>query len=918
MGPGSRHAPAQIVGRETQLAALGEALTVDESPGRVLLVGGPGAGTTTLWRAGIEIAEARGLRVLVASPGAAEVQLSFAGLADLIADVDLRALAGISPPQLHALEVALQRVAPTRGAPEPSAIAMGLLRALLAVSDRRRPLLIAVDDLQWLDRSSAEALAYAARRLIGHPVGFLLTRRPGADSIVERALAPSPLERIEVGAMSLGATRRMLFERLGLSLRARSMRELLETTGGNPLFALEIGRAILARGAPMIGDELPTPDSVEEVLETRVEELTDSERRLLLVIALSVKPRVTELERVVAPGALEAAIGAELVHLDGVRVRAAHPLLAAAARTHSRPAERRELHLALAQATGSEDVRARHLALAAQRPEEGLAATIAEAAERASARGAREEAAELTGHALRLTPPDSAARDDRLLALAAALVLAGEPQRVTELLEPQLETLPASARARARLLLVDGGAIDSLETFEKHLDRALAEGGADPGLRAAALARRAELWALGPVSRIADAEVWADEALSAANCAGPEEQRLALYALGWLRILRGKPIEELLTRTRSVADPNTTITDSIERVEAVRLVWRGETDQARSRLLALLALANERGEAVSHAFVRLHLCELELRAGAFGATERALDEWGQSRDLDLVVAPHYERCRALLAAGRGSAPEAERWAARAIAAAEPAGIAWDCLEARRAQGIVALLTADGSRARECLRSVWEHSERAGVEDPGAFPVAPDLVEALSEHAELDEAGTVCERLRTLARRSRHPWGLASVRRCEAVVRLASPGYDADAAEALVAAAADYERLGLRFDRARCLLALGRAQRRRNRWGEANRSLERASAAFAQVGAAGWSERCRSELARVGGPRSQPGALTPSERRAAELAAAGLSNKEIASELVITVRTVEAHLSSAYSKLGIRSRALLASRLSGLS
>jgi DNA-binding CsgD family transcriptional regulator len=159
-------------------------------------------------------------------------------------------------------------------------------------------------------------------------------------------------------------------------------------------------------------------------------------------------------------------------------------------------------------------------------------------------------------------------------------------------------------------------------------------------------------------------------------------------------------------------------------------------------------------------------------------------------------------------------------------------------------------------------------------------------------------------------------GAATAKRCGALVRLAASSYDEAAAAELAEAAAAYEQLGLRFDRARSLLLLGRGQRRHRKWAAARSSLEQAAAAFDEIGSPGWVEEARSELARVGGRRSQPvGELTAAEQRAAELAAQGLSNKEIARTLFVSVHTVEVHLSHAYAKLGIGSRAQLARRLS---
>jgi DNA-binding NarL/FixJ family response regulator len=266
--------------------------------------------------------------------------------------------------------------------------------------------------------------------------------------------------------------------------------------------------------------------------------------------------------------------------------------------------------------------------------------------------------------------------------------------------------------------------------------------------------------------------------------------------------------------------------------------------------------------------------------------------------------------------GRGLPDEAERWAASSLASAEPRGYHWQALEARRALGVAALLAHEPRRAAESLGAVWEHMRREGVDDPGVFPVAPDLVEALVELRRLDEARAVTGRLRGLSEEQEHPWGLAGANRSAALIALVSGAEGEHASVELAGAAAAYGALGLPFDRARTLLALGRAQRRARRWGAARAALEQAAAAFDELGSVGWAQDARSELERVGGRRPrEAGKLTPAERRVAELAAEGLANKEIASALFVTVRTVEVHLKHVYTKLGIRSRTQLARRLS---
>jgi hypothetical protein len=174
-------------------------------------------------------------------------------------------------------------------------------------------------------------------------------------------------------------------------------------------------------------------------------------------------------------------------------------------------------------------------------------------------------------------------------------------------------------------------------------------------------------------------------------------------------------------------------------VASQRLVWRGEVNRARATLTRPLSLADEQGEPTSYALQRLHLCELELRAGGWDEASRLLDEWAESSDREALILPMYERCRALLAAGRGLADDAERWATKAIAAADATGARWDELEALRARGIAASIAHKPEQTVDSLRTVWEHTRREGVDEPGVFPVAPELVEALAELGALKQA-----------------------------------------------------------------------------------------------------------------------------------------------------------------------------------
>jgi len=475
--------------------------------------------------------------------------------------------------------------------------------------------------------------------------------------------------------------------------------------------------------------------------------------------------------------------------------------------------------------------------------------------------------------------------------------------------------LPAgSARAAAHLLLAEAATTPSGE--EEHLALAIAESAGDPGLRAQALATRAQKLVVNRVREVVEAEQLAREALLTAQSAGADAELPALVAAAWVRVMRGRGVEDLLERSDELSSTASSLYDgSVQRPAAVRLAFRGELTRAREIFRRLLASADERGESRAGLVFILQLAEVELRAGHTSAAASLIEDWDQWAALAPEVAVVRARIDAVLAALRGDPGRAMELAATVLEASESDGWhGWGRLETMRAVGLVALLEREPERAIASLSAVWEHTVREGVEDPGAFPVAGDLVEALAESGRLKEANEVIARLDRLACEQHHPWGLATLKRSTAAVRLARSYHDAEAAE-LAAAAADFRALGLDFDSARSLLSLGRVQRRAKKQAAARASLEQARAAFEELGCIGWAELAGAERARVSGRAcAASGDLTPSEQRVAERVAGGLSNKEVAAQLFVSVYTVEAHLKNAYAKLGIRSRTQLAQRL----
>jgi hypothetical protein len=285
-----------MFGREEELGVVGGFLDFEGPVRALVLAGGPGIGKTMLWEAGVALAGERGLRVLATRPRDAEMHLSLAGLGDLLDGVDVAALDWLPVPQGRALAAAMLRTEAAT-APEPRAVAAALLSVLRGLA-AAEPLLVAVDDAQWLDRDSAIAIGFAARRLERWPVRFLLTTRSAGSAALEQAFEPTRRLVIDVGPLSLEATRRVLSGQLGVILPRRVLRRLYDAAEGNPLFALELGRALARRGPPEIDAELSVPGSLEGLLGARVDRLPPGQRRVLLAVALSAGASWRQLEAV--------------------------------------------------------------------------------------------------------------------------------------------------------------------------------------------------------------------------------------------------------------------------------------------------------------------------------------------------------------------------------------------------------------------------------------------------------------------------------------------------------------------------------------------------------------------------------------------------------------------------------------------
>jgi DNA-binding CsgD family transcriptional regulator len=718
---------------------------------------------------------------------------------------------------------------------------------------------------------------------------------------------------LTVGPLSFGATCKIIHDRLGIALHRATARRLHATSGGNPLFGLELARALADRGLPIRSDEpLPLPESIDALLVERIAGLEPKLRTTLLAVAVSPGARVPELVQVVGDDALEAAVGAGLVVADGEHVRCAHPLLGEAARIRTRSSERRGLHARLAAAVQDDQRRALHLAQSASGADREVAAEVAAAAERAADRGAMTVAVELGERALALTPAGDPARDERLLDAAELNLRAGRLSRVGGLLEPALEDLAeGSPRARAMVLLA-GAVASTPADSEALLTRALLQEPGRTRLRAQILIQRAVDLAVADVQQLARADAFATEALEIAReVRSFADQHAALGTLMWVRALRGQRLDELVAARSEIPEQPGWIYRSVDRIALVAMMWRGEIAAGRRGLAELLRLADERGESESYFALRVHLCELELRAGGWDAVEALLDEWETDRGEPQGHSAALLRCRALLRTGRGDVESALATARESIKVADEMWTQWHRLEALRALGVAQLLAGDPAGAAASLGEVWRHARAEGLENPGPFPVAPDLVQALVASGSVAQAADVADVLGAAAETQDHPWGRAAAARAHGWVSLGR-GDPERACSSFAEAAERFEALELLFDAARARGELGTALRRARRKREARESLERAVRALEELGSPGWARPVQEELRSLGGrQRTAASELTATERRVADLVAQGKTNKEVAASLVVTVSAVEAHLTRIYGKLGVRSRAELA-------
>jgi DNA-binding NarL/FixJ family response regulator len=901
----------ELVGRERELARVSGWLDdVPLGPCAAVVRGDAGIGKTVLWRAALEAAQARGFTVLSTRCVEAEMPLAFGGLADLLDAVLAEIAHELAEPQRAALAIAVGLEAPGDEPPDQFVLSRAFAAALRLLG-RDAPVLLAVDDVQWLDPPSRRLLAFAARRLGDAPVGILITQRGDAHDPLDLAHAlEHRMEEICLGPLSLGALHHLVRSRLGVRISRPMLARVHAASGGNPMFALEFARGVAthAGGSPGL---LPVPSSLEELVRERVAGYPEEIRPLLMVVAAVQRPRPSLLARTIegADSLLDAAIAAGAVTLgDDAVVRFSHPLLASAVYADVPPTRRRALHARVAALTDDLEERARHLALAAVDPDANVAGLLDEAAARARARGAPDAAAGLAEQALRLTPPqDVGAREDRALALGAYLADAGQIAAAAASLDEFLAG-GVSGPPRAQALLIRFDVEHDIEARARVAEEALAHAGDDRALRARVLIAASQSQANREA--FAASEALAREALAEAEQV--DDPALLATALAAVALRTVLPEPELLERAIALADVHGTLPRSRSpRVVLAELhLASGDVAGAREILEAELDAMRRRGREFERPRTSLNLAVLETAVGKWERAEQHLDEaWelafdGGDRHWEALV--RYQR--GALASLRGDIDEARQLARLGMAHGEahwPLFAAWN----RWVLGRLELSLGQPEGAWQLLADVVEPD--LWGDELELLQVIPDALEALVTLGRLDEAEAIL--IRFEAQFPEHLWAIPAVLRCRALVLLAR-GEAERAAAAGEQSAVGFEAAGFPFDRGRALLVAGEALRRAGDRRRAAEKLEAAKEIFAGLGARVWLERTEQELRRASPRPRSDRELTSAERRVASLVATGRTNREVAARLFTTVGTVEVHLTRIYRKLGLRSRTELARRV----
>ncbi|KIF79436.1 LuxR family transcriptional regulator [Streptomyces sp. 150FB] len=915
---------AALVGRTQEVRRICDFVASTSRGGALVLSGEAGVGKTALLDATATVVSSTGTRVLRAQGVEFEADVSYSGLNQLLFPLS-ESFGALDSIHCEALRVALGFG--SGPAPDQLVVSSATLMLLRQIASADR-LLLVIDDLPWLDRASAAVLGFVARRLDSSRVGFLGAMRSGSDTFFSRI----GLREYEVPPLDRKSSRQLL-DASSPHLAERVRERLLTVAEGNPLALLELPTALSGKQRIALADlpaVLPLSDRLQALFVSRVSALPDPARHLLLLATLDGTGDLGLLQaaarQVGQDGALEALAPAEqdrLVHFEegSRRLVFRHPLISSAVVVASTTAERRSAHRALADVLLEQpERRAWHLGEACVEPDEEVASLLEQAARLITARGDAVGAVAALVRSADLSPraPDRARRLAEAAYIGAEAT--GDLRSVSDLLENARQADPGlmdslhSAAAAVYLIINGGGDID---TAHRLLVGAIESGTHRYDAKDAALVEaihlllllcfysgRAELW--GPFyTALARLRPEPPALLSVAGKTFSDPARSGVAALEQLQSILGALPDE--------SDPGRIVRIGTASLYADRLA------DLRGPSWKVVLQGRDGGPARRTLGALMHLCLGDFLSGRWDESDELADE-----GLQLCENSGYEffawyfwYCRAVVAASRGDDDTVTRLTDQIVRFATPRGVGTALHYARHVRTLADLGRGEFESAFQQASAISQPGTFAS-HVPHALWVVMDLVEAALRTDRRTEAATHV--------RAMHEACIAAFTPRLALLAGGSAALCADDDEEAVrlfeAALALPGTERWPFDLARVRLAYGERLRRARANSECRGPLSLAHDAFTLLGARPWTERAYKELRASGwvAPRTASAGndlLTPQEWQIAELAASGLSNKQIAERLYLSPRTIGAHLYQIFPKLNIASRAALRDALAKL-
>ncbi len=896
------------------------------TPGLLALLGEAGAGKSTLWRGGVAAAEEAGRRVLRTEASAGEMDMSFAGLSDVLAGVLPDVAAGIPAPQLEALEVALMMRAPGQQPPTAHAVGMAVLAALRACASHG-PVLVAIDDVQWLDDASREALAFAFRRIAEGPLSVLIAARTAAAVDPLTVGEPPPpgswrsllasvrgQQVLELAPLDMWQIQNLLPQ----AVTAAQARLVARESRGNPFWAKELA-------AGLSSDEATVPSLARTLTDRLSQSLSGAATEALAVVAASGRMTLPEalamLQHLDDPAAaVDAAVVAGVLVETGNRIAVSHPLIGAAAVDAIPPARRAKLYHRLADASPGAERRAHFAALAARPgPDPGVAEALDEAAAAGHARAAKAAAAQFAVQAVGFTPEsDTTALVRRRIRAGELLFLAGEVEqslRQLELLD--IDRLDTWELERALPMLLDMADLARGSAAASAMITRAAEGvGADPRRRALVMALASD-YAYGIRGRRRQAAIEAIRCAELAGDAAKPALHRALVNLVVAKVFAAEGLDAGLLDRAAGLETDLAAVQLHDTADLHRGIWSGfvdDLDTARAALQRCIARARAAGDDYPLCIFLSYLATVEELAGDFTAaaavleSERAVAQWH-----DWPVSPWHvkPRCEMLIAAGdlEGAVRLAD-----AVLPDDDSVPAIYRYMGECVRGKVSVWRGDPEETVRHLENAAMYAEQLEWVEPGLRDrLDPLLAEAYVAVGRTGDAERIATWLRELGDRLKRPVLIGDASRVDAIGAASAGDLDTAAASARAAVAA-HEASSMRPALARSLLVLGQIERRRKARKESRSSLRRALELATECRHLPLVAEIERELPRVAAARSRS-ELTATEQRVAELITSGATNRDVAAALFVSVRTVESHVASIYRKLGVRNRAELTRRLS---